>query len=496
MTKTYYITTAIDYPNGAPHLGHAYEKVAADFYARYHRIFSGGAHFLTGTDENGQKLIKSAAANGKETAAFVDENVDIFKNLCSSLNISNDDFIRTTEKRHFDFVQDSWNTLLKKELIYKGSYSGHYCYDCENFYTESQAKDLICPEHGKKLELVEEEGYFFKLSKYQTQLIDLIEGQENFISPKGSRKEILTRLKTDDLRDIAVSRPSEGWGVPVPGDDKFVIYTWFDALMNYTSALDENQMKELWPANTHVIGKDIAWFHTVIWPSILMGLELAIPSQIYVHGMVLDANGKKMSKSLNNGVDPMEMIAKYPLDSFRYYLLYGIPALADGSFSEEELINTHNTALANDLGNLIMRIVKLALKKLDSEVLNFDKFTNDRSFEEFSTRFHAHTKNFDHNKAIDTVREYVQACNQYVNDTAPWQYKEEADLPQLKNIVFNCLYAIHCAAFHYAPAMPDIFKTIMSTINPSLDSDPTKEFENLSYTMKTPEILFEKILSE
>lgn len=486
---TFYITTAIDYPNGRPHMGHAYEKIISDFYARFYKQYQGSSYFLTGTDENGQKLIKSAQAANKQTLDFVDDNVAIFKELCSRLKITNDDFIRTTEKRHFDFVQRSWSTLEEKGFIYKGNYSGWYCYDCENFYNTTSMEEKVCPEHSKPLEMVEEEGFFFKLSEFHDKIVNHIKSHPDFIVPSSSRKEILARLEDSKLKDIAISRPSEGWGVPVPSQSKYVVYTWFDALMNYVSALTDDQKKQLWPASAHVIGKDIAWFHTVIWPSILMGLGLELPKTVYVHGMVLDAQGRKMSKSLGNGIDPMELMDKYPIESFKFYTLYGLPAQGDGSFSEQDLINTHNTTLANDFGNLIMRVIKLALKKLESSTIENENFQRAMNFATFDERYQNHVKAFEHNKALTVIRDYVQDMNQYVNDQAPWQYKEEAQLLQFKEIIYNCVYAIHCVAYAYRPAMPEISAQVLDYINPSED----KPSFGLKYELKKPEILFTKI---
>ncbi|MCK6593958.1 MAG: class I tRNA ligase family protein, partial [Bacteriovoracaceae bacterium] len=260
MTRKFYITTAIDYPNGSPHMGHALEKLIADTYSRWYSFLGYETYFLTGTDENGQKLIESAKKENKETMAFVDENVIKFKKLCGDLNVKYNDFIRTTEKRHHDVCSDIWKKLEAKGDIYAGKYSGQYCLACESFYTETQAPGNICPNHNKPLELKEEEGYFFKLSKYQEWIINHIKTHPDFIVPHSSFNEMLSRLEKDDLRDLAISRPNEGWGVPVPGDSKFVMYTWFDALINYYSALSIEERK-WWPANVHVIGKDIAWFH-------------------------------------------------------------------------------------------------------------------------------------------------------------------------------------------------------------------------------------------
>ena len=358
VSGKFYITTAIDYPNGRPHMGHAYEKIITDAYARWNRFLGKDTYFLTGTDENGQKLQESAAEKDLKTIDFVDENVEHFKGLCKDVGLTNDDFIRTTEERHAEVVRELWGALEKKGDLYFGQYSGYYCLSCENFYTETQAHDKICPHHNKPLELKEEDGYFFKMSQYQEWIIKHIKSNEDFIVPKRAYKEILSRLESEPIKDVAFSRPNNGWGIPVPDNDKFVMYTWADALTNYYTALKAEGLKEkYWPADVHVIGKDITWFHTVIWPCMLHSLGIELPKQVYVHGMVLAADGKKMSKSLGNVVDPKDLLEKYPLDTFRYYILRGIPSHDDGAFSEKELVEKHNNELGNDFGNLIMRRV-------------------------------------------------------------------------------------------------------------------------------------------
>lgn len=489
MTRKFYITTAIDYPNGAPHMGHALEKLIADTYTRWYSFLGYETYFLTGTDENGQKLIESAKKENKETMAFVDENVVKFKKLCSDLNVKYNDFIRTTEKRHHDVCSDIWKKLEAKGDIYAGKYSGQYCLACESFYTETQAPDNICPNHNKPLELKEEEGYFFKLSKYQEWIINHIKTHPDFIVPHASFNEMLSRLEKDDLRDLAISRPNEGWGVPVPGDSKFVMYTWFDALINYYSALSVEERK-WWPANVHVIGKDIAWFHTVIWPIMLHAADIQLPLQVYVHGMILAEDGKKMSKSLGNVVDPNDMLAKYPLDSFRYYLLRAIPAQNDGSFSEKELIDKHNSELGNSYGNLIMRVLKLYLKNNDPK-LDGTGVTQDVHFDEVFKRMKEHMDKREHNRALEALWEGVNHMNQYVNTKEPWKLKDD---PQaLKQVVYNCVYSIHALATLMSPFMPDVGVESLKPIGLTLGKFKDIKFGTHVYNLTEPTPLFPKI---
>lgn len=490
MPSKFYITTAIDYPNGNPHMGHAYEKIVTDAYARWHRFLGHDTYFLTGTDENGQKLQESAKAAGKETQAFVDENVEVFKNLCKDLNISNDDFIRTTEERHSKVATSFWKRLEEKGDLYFGKYSGHYCISCENFYTELQAPDLICPHHNKELELKEEDGYFFKITNYKDWILNYIKTNEKFIVPKRALNEIVSRLEKEDLRDIAFSRPNNGWGIPVPGNPDFVMYTWCDALVNYYSALEAESKLDYWPASVHVIGKDITWFHTIIWPCMLHALDIPVPTQVYVHGMVLGSDGRKMSKSLNNGVDPYDMIKKYPLDTFRYYILRGIPAQSDGAFSEDELIAKHNNELGNDFGNLIMRVVKLSLKNLP-EVVSGEGVEQIVKYEEVFEKMKVHMENREHNKALDVCWEAVNQANQLVNDTEPWKLKNDPE--KLTPVVYNCLYAIHALSLLLSPFLPASAANTFECLGVEGGGFETLEFGKTLYNLKTPEALFPKI---
>lgn len=490
MSNKFYITTAIDYPNGSPHMGHAYEKIITDSYARWYKALGNSVYYLTGTDENGQKLQETAeAVKAESTQAYVDEQVLGFKNLCEKIQNSNDDFIRTTEPRHHECAATFWKKLLKKGDIYEGHYSGNYCMACENFYTELQAPDGICPDHNTELKLKEEKGFFFKLSEYSEWIIEYIKANEKFVTPKRAYNEILSRLTAEPVRDLAISRPNNGWGITVPDNEDFVMYTWFDALINYYSALPEDK-RDLWPADLHVIGKDILWFHAVIWPCMLKALELPLPKQIYVHGMILAADGRKMSKSLGNGVDPVEVLESFPLDSFRYYLLKNISSNSDGSFSLEEMTNKHNTELGNDFGNLIMRVIKLSLKIIPEEVdgtqvkqaINFDEtFKNMKEF----------MNNREHNKALNCLWEQVIGMNQYVNDTAPWALKN--DLPAFKEVIYNCLYGIHCMGILIEPFLPETGLKTLIPLGVSKTVFEDIKFGEVNYKLSVPEALFPKI---
>ena len=493
MKETFYITTAIDYPNGAPHLGHAYEKIVSDFYARYHRLMGRRVHFLTGTDENGQKLKTAAEKLGEETMAYVDDNVKLFRKLCRDLNISHDDFIRTTEERHHRVVHEIWQTLQRKNLIYRGEYTGPYCEDCENFYTESQLIEGQCPHHHKEIPMKTEKGHFFKLAHFQDWIISFIEKNEHFIVPGGPQQELLSRLKKEPLKDLSISRPNEGWGIGVPDDKERVIYTWFDALINYYSALD-GEAKKFWPATCHVIGRDITWFHCVIWPCLLHAAEIPLPKQVYVHGMVLDKDGKKMSKSLGNGVDPNDMLSKYGPEAFRFYILKSLPAHANGRFSESGLIDGHNNLLANDYGNLMMRVVKMTRKRIGDKISLGDQFKRAFDFGDCAKNVETLVLNFEHDKALDLIWSEVGQVNRYINEKKPWAIKEAGD--ELNHILHNCLYAIHALSYLLHPALPQSTLTVLDTLGAGIETNPLEKTKGLAYHLKSPDILFKKIIHE
>ncbi len=490
MTQKFYITTAIDYPNGKPHMGHALEKIASDAYARWYKFLGHETYFLTGTDENGQKLIESAKAEGKGTQQYVDENSENFRKLCRDLNISNNDFIRTTEKRHHDVCNELWKKLETKGDIYFGVYSGQYCLACESFYTETQAPDNICPAHGKPLTLKEEEGYFFKMSSYQDWIISHIKANPTFIVPQSSYNEMLSRIEGDKLRDLPISRPNEGWGIPVPGNTKFVMYTWFDALINYYAGVAHTDKEKFWPASMHVIGKDIAWFHTIIWPIMLKAADVALPKQVYVHGMILAEDGKKMSKSLGNVVDPNDMLAKYPVDTFRYYLLRAIPAQSDGRFSEKELIEKHNAELGNSYGNLIMRVLKLYLKD-NAPTLDGKGVTREVNFDETFTKMKEFMERREHNKALEALWEGVNSMNQYVNTKEPWKLKE--DKTALKQVVYNCVHSIHALSVLLSPFLPETAEKALQPLGVPMTSFEAIKFGETVYELSEPSPLFPKI---
>lgn len=490
MSKSFYITTAIDYPNGSPHMGHAYEKIVTDVYARWYKFLGFDSYFLTGTDENGQKLIESAQQAGQDTQTFVDEQVKKFEALCRDLNITHQDFIRTTEERHHKVAQMFWEKLEEKGDIYAGKYSGQYCMHCEAFYTETQAPDKICPDHKTPLQLKEEEGYFFKLSRYQDWIVSTLKSNPQMVVPKRAYNEVLSRVEGEDLRDLAISRPSAGWGVPVPNRPDYVMYTWFDALINYYSALDEQKREKYWPCDLHVIGKDILWFHSVLWPCMLHALDIPMAKQVYVHGMILAADGRKMSKSLNNGVNPNDMLERYPLDSFRYYLLRHIPSSADGAFSEKDLIEKHNNELGNDYGNLLMRVIKLAMKSITTEICA----PSDAAPFDFSplvTKMSELMDKREHNKALDTLWEAINKVNQLVNDREPWKHKNDPEV--FARVIYDCLYGIHITSLLLHSFLPQTAEKALSYLGKELSDVSAVEYGKVAYNLKEPEALFPKL---
>ncbi len=408
--KKFYVTTAIDYVNAPPHCGHAFEKIIADAIVRWHKLKGESVWFLTGTDENAQKNAQVAKEQGIPVQKFVDKNSKIFIELCKKLNINYDDFIKTTEKRHVKVAQEIFKKVYDKGDIYKGEYEGYYCKGCESFITKKELVDGKCPEHDKKPELLSEEAYFFKLSKYKDKIIKFI---ENYIVPESRKKEILSRLKSDELRDLCVSRSNLDWGIDSPVDKKFKIYVWFDALINYISGANGN-----WPADVHVIGKGINWFHSVIWPGILMSAGYDLPKKLLVHGY-LNLRGKKISKSLGNIIDPIKLADKYGADAVRYSLLR-CSVFEDSDYSEEILIERYNNELANKLGNLVSRVAGLIEKAdVDVHVSNIVEEVSDL------------IDRFEFDKALNSIFAFIDTLNQFIQNKKLWENKNKKDIYEL-----------------------------------------------------------------
>ena len=435
MDKNYYITTPIYYPSAKPHMGHAYSSIIADFFARFKRIQGFKVYFLTGTDEHGQKIQRAAEKKGMEPLKFCDEISETFRNLSKILNLSNDDFIRTTEERHKISVHNLWNILEKKNEIYLSKYSGWYSVSDEAFYNEDELEESngakVAKISGSPVEWVEEESYFFKLSKWQEPLLKYYSEHPDFILPISRKNEVISFVK-GGLKDLSVSRKSFSWGIKVPSNKTHVIYVWLDALTNYLSALNypnENDKlyKKFWPASIHLIGKDILRFHAVYWPAFLLAAGIPLPKRVYGHGWILSGE-EKMSKSKGNILDPIEIIKNYGLDSLRYYLIKEVSFGNDGNISKEKLESCINSDLANNYGNLCQRVISFNEKNCDFKIPKVDSFNKDDLdlLERFETNFDKlinHIDKQDLNSYMNFVVESLFIANKYFNDQEPWKKK-------------------------------------------------------------------------
>ena len=465
MDKNYYITTPIYYPSAKPHMGHAYSSIVADFFARFKKIQGFNVFFLTGTDEHGQKIQRAAEKKGMDPLIFCDEISKTFRDLSKTLNLSNTDFIRTTEERHKTSVVNLWNILEKKKEIYLSKYSGWYSVSDEAFYSESEiiSKDntKVSKISGSPVEWVEEESNFFKLSKWQEPLLDFYSKNPNFILPESRRNEVISFVKSG-LKDLSVSRKSFSWGIKVPSNKDHVIYVWLDALTNYISALNypnkkDNLYKSFWPATLHLIGKDILRFHAVYWPAFLLAAEIDLPERIYGHGWILSGD-EKMSKSKGNILDPIEIINNYGLDPLRYYLIKEVSFGNDGNISKDKLENCINSDLANNYGNLCQRVTSFIEKNSNSEVPN--KGTLNDSDLKVLNVFKKNYENLinyidtqDINSYVNFLVEQLFSANKYFNDQEPWNKK--SDIKRLGTIQYVSLELIRKITIMLYPIIPE-----------------------------------------
>ncbi len=474
--KKFYVTTAIDYVNAEPHIGHAYQKIVADVLARWHRLRGEKVKFLTGTDEHGQKISRVAKEQGMSEKEFVDKMAEKFKEAWDKLNVKYDRFIRTTDKDHEKFVQE-FIKKIKKD-IYKGEYEGLYCFGCERYYTEKDLVNGKCPFHpDKKLEKLKEETYYFKLSKYQKQLLKLYEN-ETFVLPKERRNEIRNRVK-EGLDDLSITRTNFSWGIPFPLEKGHVIYVWFDALLNYLSGSGEKQ--EFWPAEVHLLGKDNGWFHAVIWPAMLLSAGYKLPKTIFVHGF-LTFNGQKISKSLGNVISPTYLSEKYGVDSVRYFICRNFVFGEDGDFNEKVLVERHNNELANKLGNLISRVSALieknGMEKIENKLLKKLKLKEIESC----------IDDFKLDKALNSIFEFIDICNEYIQKKKPW----EAESQDREKVLYELADSIKAIAILLWPFIPETSEKIAKQFGFKINYEEINK-PIVVKKIKKGEILFKKI---
>ena len=505
MKEKYYITTPIYYPSANFHIGHCYTTIIADSIARYQRLKEKDVFFLTGTDEHGQKIENKAKEKGVTPKEYVDEIVENAKDLWKSLGISYDKFIRTTDEYHEKAVQKIFDKLYEQNDIYLDKYKGLYCTPCESFWTETQLVDGKCPDCGREVNLVEEESYFFRLSKYQKRIEELYKTNPEFIKPESRKNEMINNFLKPGLEDLCVSRTTFSWGIPVSFNPKHVIYVWIDALTNYITALgylsdDDSLFKKYWPADLHLVGKEIVRFHAIIWPALLMALDLPLPKQVFGHGW-LKIDGGKIGKSLGNYKDPREYIDKYGVDAVRYYALREVSFGSDGNFSEEALIARTNADLANTLGNLLNRTIAMTNKYFDGVI------SNPKISEEIDTELINKASNLKLvvdknmeklyiNDALEEIFNFLRECNKYIDDTTPWVLAKEEKLERLQTVLYNLLESIRISSVLLTPFMPTTTEKIFTQLNTNLNTyDTLNEFGALENNHKLGqiEVLFKRI---
>ena len=508
MDKNFYITTPIYYPSANPHMGHAYSSIIADFFARCKKIQGSKVFFLTGTDEHGLKIQRAAEKKGMNPKDFCDEISVTFRELSKTLNLTNNDFIRTTEERHFKSVQNLWNILEKKNEIYLSKYSGWYSVSDEAFYSDDEIEKVDGIKKAKtsnsSVEWVEEESFFFKLSKWEKPLLKFYDENPKFILPESRRNEVVSFVKSG-LKDLSVSRKSFSWGIKVPSNDQHVIYVWLDALTNYLSALNypdvnDKLYKDFWPASLHLIGKDILRFHAVYWPAFLLAANIPLPKRVYGHGWILSGE-EKMSKSKGNILDPIEIIKEYGLDPLRYYLIKEVSFGNDGNISQEKLEKCINSDLANNYGNLCQRVMAFIEKNLDSEIPKKIKFSNEdlEILDNFNNSYQNlidYIDDQDINSYINYVLERLFAANKYFNDEEPWKKKD--DISRLNTIIYVSLELIRKITILLYPIIPSSALKVLNVFEIKENEIEFKSIKNNNYLksgkkINKMSILFKKV---
>ena len=505
MKEKYYISTAIAYTSGKPHIGNTYEIVLADAIARYKRQKGYDVYFQTGTDEHGEKIELKAKEKGIEPQQFVDEVATQIKDIWDIMNTSYDRFVRTTDTNHKKIVQKIFKKLYEQGDIYKGKYEGLYCTPCESFFTESQLIDGKCPDCGREVKIASEEAYFFKLSKYQDRLMKHIETHPEFIQPEARKNEMINNFLKPGLQDLCVSRTSFKWGVPVDFDDKHIVYVWIDALSNYITNIgydpdgSSEEFKKQWPADLHLIGKDIIRFHTIYWPIILMALDLPLPKQVFGHPWLLFGNDK-MSKSKGNIMYADELVKWFGTDAIRYYVLHEIPFASDGSITYDLIIERINSDLANILGNLVNRTISMANKYFEGKVINKKvEETIDKELisqiNELSDNIERRMNRLEIGYALDEIFDVLRRSNKYIDETMPWSLaKEEDKKDRLETVLYNLLESIRVCAVFIKPFLPETSDKILEQLNNQNKEE--KYLDNNTYQTINPTPLFQRIDKE